>query len=108
ERGREEGVAVRGHLEAGPGRERADGAADRVQPVPWVQVVEPGGQRRRPVHGLPDGPGGGPGRGRAGHLPLRLRQGRPEVAAPGAAMTWTQTYDPLGSDLLSPLAAAVP
>src|SRR5205823_4975466 len=63
----------------GSGRQREDGAADVLQHVPGLQGVQPGGERRRQVHGVPDGEGGGPGRGGPGDLPVRLREGE-EVA----------------------------
>ena len=52
------------------------GTADLLQQVPGLQGVEPGRQRRRPVHGVPDGEVARPGRRRLRHLPLRLRQAR--------------------------------
>src|SRR5205823_8512936 len=55
-------------------------------------------------------------RGAADDLPRRREHGdaggsggvRPRRVRPGPAMTWTQNYDPFGSAVLSPLAAAVP
>jgi hypothetical protein len=52
---------LRRHLGAGAGRQ--DGAADPLQQLPRAQGAQPGRQRRRPVHGLPDGQDRGAGAG---------------------------------------------
>ena len=52
------------------GRQEDLGAADLLQRVPRLQGVQPGRQRRRQVHGLPDGPVERPGGRRLRDLPV--------------------------------------
>ena len=49
-------------------------APDPLHPVSRLQGVQPGRQRRRPVHGLPDGPVARPGGRRLRHLPLQAER----------------------------------
>ena len=55
ERHEEEGAPLHRHLEAGAGRQRQGEVADPLQRLPRLQGAQLGGQRRRPLHGLPDG-----------------------------------------------------
>ena len=69
---------ARRHLEAVARRQEDVGAADLLQQVPRLQGVQPGRQRRRQVHGLPDGQVARPGGRRLRDLPLRVCGGREE------------------------------